>query len=123
MTIKSKIPRSLAILLTNKFIKKEILDANVKNYGFYAKETKNLGDAYLKYPNEEFWNKMNLGFQLNSFAYFKMPQGADELEKQWRLFQFTKELDKKSNSSILKEDRVVETPIIKKEQTIIEWAD
>jgi hypothetical protein len=120
MKIESKVSRQFALFAIDKFIKPENIDKT--NFSFFARETKMIGQLYSKYPNEEFWKKMNLGFLLNSFAYFKTLQGNEELEKQWRLFQFSKELDKKSNSPIFKEDRLIETPIISgKNLNVFEW--
>lgn len=117
---KSKISRNLAIFLTEKFIKKSVLELNKGKYKFYAKETKILGECYLLYPNEEFWKNMNLGFQLNSFAFFKMQQGKDELEKQWRIFQFNKKLDISDKSVTFEENKVPEV-FGKKEQGLLNW--
>lgn len=118
--VKSKVSRDFAWFAIKKFIKPENVD--FKNFFFFAKETKILGDLYLKYPNEEFWKNLNLGYQLNSFAYFKTSDGDNELEKQWRLFILDKTLDKKPNLPVIDNKIITPTPE-KKSQSVFSWID
>ena len=123
MSIKSNITRNLSIFLMDRFLKPEILEGKKKDYKFYAMETKLLGKSYLQYPNEEFWRNMNLGFQLNSFAFFVSKQGKDELEKQWRIFQLSKRLDSNPKTPTFEENRVPEVSGIYKKQDVLDWID
>lgn len=121
MAIKSKISRVLCVFLTEKFIKPEIIEINKKNHAFYSRETKILGSLYLQYPNEEFWRNLNIGFQINSFAYFKTVEGKADLENKWKNYIFDKSIDKKPKNVIFEDIEISkEGP---KKLDMFSWAD
>lgn len=61
----------------------EILKADKTTWGKELKILKQLTDGG-RYGDFSFWMDMGLGFQLNSLAWFKTPEGAATLEKLWR---------------------------------------
>lgn len=98
-----RISRELSIFLIKRFIK----DEKIKSFKGtdWGKEIKIIGQCYLSYPNEIFWKNLNLGFLLNSFAFFKTPDGKNELEKHWRLYNFDQKIDG-LNKNVDKSDKL-----------------
>lgn len=102
----SKITKEFAYFALNKFLKREILSSMPRGVSkLRFREMGILGRLYLLYPNEEFWKMMNLGYQLNSFAFFNSERGKDELKKQWLLFCLEKNLDSLHSHSNKKVDQ------------------
>lgn len=95
--IKSKVTRDLSMFLTNRFLKPEIIQKHKIDYKFWPREIKMIGKLFTQYPNEDFWITLNVTFFINSFAYFLTGDGANELEKQWRLFCVNKKIDSHNN--------------------------
>lgn len=83
----------------------------------WPREMKLLAQLSKEKDDPRFWGELNLGFQLHSLAWFKLPDGAAELEKHWRLHQMT--LDKPANPAILP-DIPVEAP--QPRQNALTWA-
>jgi hypothetical protein len=55
---------------------------------FWPREMKVAKELFEKYPNLDFWKRMEIGFKVHSLAWFKMKQGADRLEQKYREFNF-----------------------------------
>lgn len=54
----------------------------------YARELKIFYSLFESYPNENFWKSLDIGFHLNSLAFFKTDKGVDILERHWGVFNF-----------------------------------
>jgi hypothetical protein len=89
---------------------------------------KQLADSI--YDDAGFWFALNLGFQLNSLAWFR-GDGKGELEKQWRLYE--RERKQKLLDSIDKAEKLIqqvsnqeqlqEAPAQPPKQTVFDWVD
>lgn len=63
-----------------------VKDEQKKIKGFWPREVKIVNKLFEKYSDESFWITLDLGFKLNSIAFFLTEDGRNELEKYWRLF-------------------------------------
>lgn len=67
------------------FIKKFLKeDANI----FWPKEMKMVKNLLKIFPNEDFWNNLELGFKLNSICWFLSDDGRNVLNKEYKKFNF-----------------------------------
>lgn len=80
-------------------LKPEQLAARPMPWGREIALLKNLS---ARYSDHAFWLALGLGFKLNSFAWFKTPGGAVELEQHWRLWQ----MDRAAYAAALKQGRL-----------------
>lgn len=71
--------------IIGKFIKKERLDSKQVNWGAEIKMLKKL---LKEYPDEQFWGQLDLGFKLNSLAFFLTANGKKELKLRFKKFSF-----------------------------------
>lgn len=76
----SDITHKSKIEIIESLLKEEVRKNGNKIWG---REVKLLNELIKKYPDEKFWRQLNLGFQLNSLAWFKA-DGQQELEIKWR---------------------------------------
>ena len=66
-----------------KFIKKFLKDtSNI----FWPKEMKMVKSLFKIFPNEEFWNGLELNFKLNSLCWFLSDDGRKFLNKEYKKF-------------------------------------
>lgn len=101
-------------------VKEEVMKGNPK---MWAREVKLINQLIKSYPDRDFWLNLHLGFSLHSLAWFKLPEGAVELEKSWRFFKLQKS-QKKTLDVISKPDIVsVNVPELPKKISAIEWAN
>lgn len=122
----AKVTRTLALYLLNKFLKEDRL-SELKG-ALWGKEIGLIGQIYLNYPCQEFWEKLVL-FNINSFAYFKTIDGKYEIEKQWRLFMLDKAIEKDKNKP--KPEFTIDIranpPILEKnkssQEKMVDWID
>jgi hypothetical protein len=75
---------------------------------------------FKKYPDKNFWLKLDLGFKLNNCAFFLTPNGKEELNKHWNLFNL--KVDSKQEVLILG-DKVGEDFSGKKIKTLKEFLE
>lgn len=120
------------LLILKTHLRPEILAEGPK---MYAREMKNLNDLLKKYPEEQFWLDLHPGYGVRSLAWFK-GEGFIQIEQAWRLYLFAKAQEKKeerieSENANFPENpldtesnsRILESPPIKKKQSVLEWAD
>lgn len=74
--------RSTKHFIIQRLVKPE----NHKQKGFWPKEMKILNTLLCKYPNEYFWARFNLGFELNSLAWFLTKDGNQLVSEKLREF-------------------------------------
>lgn len=67
-----------AQFIVGKLVKKESID--------WAREIKIAQRLLTKFPDVKFWEWLNLGFQLNSLAWFISPDGTKRLKKEFGQF-------------------------------------
>jgi hypothetical protein len=89
--------RSDYLSIINRLIKTEILESKPDGK-FWAREVKILKSLYSFYPNNQFWESVNLSFKLNSLAWFRTPDGQKNIREQFFIF-------KKQNT--IKEDQII----------------
>ena len=65
---------------------------------FWPREMKIAKELFEKYPDEEFWLKMTVGFKINSLAWFKMQKGVDLLDLKYKEFNYKPQIN---NSDVL----------------------
>jgi hypothetical protein len=65
------------------FIKKFIKDSS---YIVWPKEMKMVKSLYKIFPNEEFWDGLELSFKLNSLCWFFSDDGRNFLNKEYKKF-------------------------------------
>jgi hypothetical protein len=70
---------------------------------FWPREMKIAKDLYYDYPNDDFWKNVNIGFKVNSLAWFKMKNGDDLLKTKYKEFNFKPEI--KENDILQLSDR------------------
>ena len=73
-----------------RFVKAEVLAVK----GMWAREMKLMNQLSPDYNDDIFWRKYNLEFQLNSLAWFKMPDGKARLDTDWTTYHFNFVVDK-----------------------------
>lgn len=128
MAPKSKITKNFITFLISSFYKDEV-KKDLTDWYIYKKEAKLMGDIYLKYPVEEFWLMWKPKFKINSFAFFKTPDGKNEIEKTWRYYKMEKKyIINESDSQKFVIDNLekndnnqVDSKPVK--QDVFEWAD
>tara|TARA_B100000131_G_scaffold218972_1_gene210503 strand:- start:239 stop:682 length:444 start_codon:yes stop_codon:yes gene_type:complete len=49
--------------------------------GEWMREVKIGKELFEKYPDEEFWSQLDIGFHLNSLAFFKRKEGSEILQE------------------------------------------
>lgn len=94
-----------------------------KNPVFWSREMKLINELLSIYPNPKFLQSINLGFKLNSLAWFKMKDGKERIRRLWNVFNYS---PKEKEKEIILEDKVGESIISetnKSKQTIMEFLD
>ena len=94
-----------------KFLKPEQLEANKNNPAFWSRETKMFSQLVKKYGNE-FFEQLNLGYQLNSLAFLKSVRGKDTLLQKHNEYIFDLK-NKPAAPPILLKERLGEDKIVK----------
>lgn len=75
-------------------VKREFIARTIKNFGNHIlpRETKILNQLFETLTDSlEFWQSLELPFQLNSLAYLKQEKGWDLLQAEWKKFNFKPE--------------------------------
>jgi hypothetical protein len=136
---KPKIEWAIPFRDCQKIVEKHVFAQNLAQ-GYWAREMKLLRDILAggHYADAGFWMTLGLGFQLNSLAWFKTPEGAAELEKHWRLYQFTKVQEQQQREAREKAEAAAAaraflsdendesqdaTPALPRKLNNVEWAD
>lgn len=103
-----------------KFIKPEQLAANKNDPTFWSRETKMFSQLIKKYGNE-FFEQLNLGYQLNSLAFLKSVRGKETLLQKHNQYIFDLK-NKPAAPPILLKERVGEDKIVeKKPKSILDF--
>lgn len=98
--------------LIEKFIKKE----RFTDRGFWGREIKILKKLLNRFPSTKFWVEMELGFQLNSFAFFLSESGQEIIRNKWGHFILEKPLETEYAIG----NKVGEDLVINKPKTLME---
>lgn len=93
------------------FVKKEAI--------VWPRELKITEQLIKKYPEPDFWLHMDLGFQLNSLAWFIGSEGAAEIMRRYKLYKF--DLPIKEEYNIGKEKVGEDKKIEKRQGSIKEF--
>lgn len=103
---------------------------SLKQKGAWGREMKTLKQLFPLYPEAAFWTSIDFTFMLNSLLYFKSAEGAQELKRQWGLYQLTRPrevaprkvpdfaLDSETNPSTLVEESTPPARV----QNAVDWA-
>jgi hypothetical protein len=97
------------------FVKEEIWDR--EDFPWPA-QAQIINRLFKKYPDRNFWLKLDLGFKLNNCAFFLTPNGKEALNKHWNLFNL--KVDSRQENLILGE-KVGADLEIKKVKTLREF--
>lgn len=62
---------------------------SLREPGAWPREMKLLNDLIVIYPSDSFWACSELGFTLNSLAYFRTPEGSETVSNLWTVFHWT----------------------------------
>jgi hypothetical protein len=71
--------------LIERFVKEEVLKSPKKGV-IWGREMKLLLALMAEYPDDAFWSKFTLDFQLHSLAWFKTEDGAKTLRDRFNTF-------------------------------------
>lgn len=114
------IPHKTKIKIVEKFIKPENLSGEKNIWG---RELKMLNKFIKSYPDEAFWNQVNLNFKLNSFAWF-VKEGAGKLEEEWRLYKLQKIQETQLDNTVKKEKiEEIDNTILVQKPNVFGWTD
>lgn len=107
-------------------IKSFIFEEDLKNPRIWGREVKLLNEILPKYPDLEFWVRLNLGYKIHSFAFFKTERGILELKSQYTSFKAMKsERNVLDNSpKLVNTDELVTQGVlegIEKKETALDW--
>jgi hypothetical protein len=138
---KPKIEWAIPFRTCQQIVEKHVFEDTLKSAPtVWGRELKLLRDLLAggHYADANFWLTLGLGFQLHSLAWFKTAEGAAELERHWRLYQFTKVQEQQQREAREKAEAAAAaraflgdendesqdaTPALPRKLSNVEWAD
>ena len=105
-----KIHSNFKHFLSQQLIEKFVKPERLKEKTAWGREIKILKKLLNQYPNTEFWCKLDLGYDLNSLAFFLSKRGQDILKVKWGNFLLENPAEEEYNFDTKSENIVTEKP-------------
>lgn len=75
---------------------------------FWPREMKIAKELFQKFPDRDFWEKIEIGYKVKSLAWFKMKKGEDFLTLKYKEFHFKPE-NKQAETLKISDEKFGET--------------